>query len=183
MLVSNFPSAARKDILKRIFEKFGSVVDIYMTRKMGANRKTFAFVRFKKTGDEQELEKSLQGVKYRDHTMEVNIARFERRPVKATCGQYTNSYQNRSRPQQTTRFKGTGTTSNTRAPSVTPPSVVVEGNDLNNGSWNGSPRETQRVEVNNNGASAIEVSLNDNQALADAELNTGYGYQGFWALG
>ncbi|CAH1441382.1 unnamed protein product [Lactuca virosa] len=33
MFVSNFPLAARKDILKKIFAKFGEVVDVYMATK------------------------------------------------------------------------------------------------------------------------------------------------------
>lgn len=76
MFMSNFPLVARKYILKKFFEQFREVVDVYMAMKVGVNKKAFAFVRFKKIGDEQELEKSLQGVKYGDRTLEVNIERF-----------------------------------------------------------------------------------------------------------
>lgn len=64
MFVMNLPPKIRKESLKKLFMRFGDVVDVYMAIKRDANRKYFAFVRFKKVDDEYGLEKALQGIKY-----------------------------------------------------------------------------------------------------------------------
>lgn len=80
MFVSNLPPKARKESLKKIFAKFGEVVDVYMAMKKDVNKKAFAFVRFRKAKDEHGLEKTLQGIKYDGRFLEVNIVMFERKP-------------------------------------------------------------------------------------------------------
>lgn len=62
MFVLNLPLEVRKDVLKDNFSKYGEVIDVYMATKKAVNRKSFAFVRFKKANDELELEKALQGI-------------------------------------------------------------------------------------------------------------------------
>ncbi|CAH1448321.1 unnamed protein product [Lactuca virosa] len=81
MFVSNLPPEVNKKSLAKMFAKFGAVVDVYIATKKDAKKKCFAFVRFKKVGDEQRLENALQGVKYGGRILEVNIAMFERKPA------------------------------------------------------------------------------------------------------
>ncbi|KAI3508269.1 hypothetical protein L1887_23275 [Cichorium endivia] len=79
MFVSNLPDGAKKEVVKRIFQKHGTVVDIYMAGKKDSNRKNFAFVRFNGVDCEEKLEKSLQGLRYSRNPLVINIARFERK--------------------------------------------------------------------------------------------------------
>ncbi|KAI3513160.1 hypothetical protein L1887_20487 [Cichorium endivia] len=79
MFVSNLPDWAKKDVVKKIFQKFGVVVDVYMAVKKDSSKKNFAFVRFKKVSNEEQLERSLQGLRYSNFSLIVNIARFERK--------------------------------------------------------------------------------------------------------
>lgn len=79
MFVSNLPPEVKKETLKNVFSKHGEVVDVYIALKKDVNRKTFAFVRFKRVDDEIELERALQGIKIGTRMLGVNIARFERK--------------------------------------------------------------------------------------------------------
>ncbi|CAI9291986.1 unnamed protein product [Lactuca saligna] len=78
MFISNFPDGTRKEIIKRIFSKYGDISDVYMATKKGLNRRNFAFVRFRGVEDVARLEAFLQGLKCTGSMLEVNMAKFER---------------------------------------------------------------------------------------------------------
>ncbi|CAI9264590.1 unnamed protein product [Lactuca saligna] len=96
MFVSNLPVGVRKEALRNVFSKFGEVVDVYMVKKKDVNRKSFAFVRFKKANNnELELERALQGIKIRNIILDINIARFERNQESTNTGNRLNRHLNR----------------------------------------------------------------------------------------
>ncbi|KAL4584306.1 hypothetical protein LXL04_008902 [Taraxacum kok-saghyz] len=100
--VAGFPGGTTKEALKIPFEKFGQVVDVYLGRRKDFHRKNFAFVRFKGVMDEKDMEETLQGIKFKEVTLDVNIARHQR---KVTSGEKTQSRPSESRilvpPRQT----------------------------------------------------------------------------------
>lgn len=72
MFVSNLLQETRIDALKSIFAKYGEVVDVYVATKKDVNKKSFAFVRFKKMQDERKFEETLQGIAFKGRKLEVN---------------------------------------------------------------------------------------------------------------
>lgn len=81
MFVTNLPDGTRKETRKKIFSKFGCIVDVYMATKKDSNKKKFSFVRFKEVLDVRHLEASLQGVKCMGSVLEINVAKFERKTI------------------------------------------------------------------------------------------------------
>ncbi|XP_023762270.1 uncharacterized protein LOC111910664 [Lactuca sativa] len=81
MFVSDIPDGVSKEKIRRLFEKFGEITDIYMATKKDVKRKNFAFVRFKKGKGEQEMELLMQGIKCNESVLTVNIARYERKRI------------------------------------------------------------------------------------------------------
>ncbi|CAH1425604.1 unnamed protein product [Lactuca virosa] len=86
MFVTNLPDGTRKETVKKIFSRYGSISDIYMATKKDSNKKNFAFVRFKGVQDKMQLEASLQGLKCMGSVLEINVAKFERKAVSASPG-------------------------------------------------------------------------------------------------
>lgn len=77
--VTNVPGETRKGELRKTFERFGNITDIYMGQKLGKNGKHYAFVRFKGVGDTKDLERRLDGLKLKGDTLRINIALHERK--------------------------------------------------------------------------------------------------------
>ncbi|CAH1421110.1 unnamed protein product [Lactuca virosa] len=81
--VVGFPKGIRKAELRFPFARFGTVADVYFADKLNAQRKDFAFVRFKDVEDERKLEVRLQGIKCRNKTLEVNLSKHPRKPMQS----------------------------------------------------------------------------------------------------
>ncbi|CAI9272108.1 unnamed protein product [Lactuca saligna] len=75
-----------------------------MATKKDINRKSFAFVRFKKANDELELEKALHGITLGNRILDVNIARFERRQVGGSTRTGNEMNRHLNRFTQATKF-------------------------------------------------------------------------------
>lgn len=56
MFVSNIPDGVSKESIRRLFNNFEELMDVYMATKKDAKKKNFAFVRFKKISREKEME-------------------------------------------------------------------------------------------------------------------------------
>ncbi|CAI9292294.1 unnamed protein product [Lactuca saligna] len=78
MFVSNIPDGVNKETIRKTFNKYGELTDVYMATKTDSKKK-FAFVRFRKVNKEWELEAGLQSIKCLGSLLEVNIAKFERK--------------------------------------------------------------------------------------------------------
>lgn len=81
MFVTNLPNGTSKETLKKIFSKFGCIVDVYIATKKDSKKKNFAFVRCKEVIGVTQLEASLQGLKCMGSVLEINVAKFKRRKV------------------------------------------------------------------------------------------------------
>ncbi|CAI9300814.1 unnamed protein product [Lactuca saligna] len=100
LFVSNIPQETRIEPLKSFFTKYGVVVDVYVAAKKDVNKKSFAFVRFKATGDERRLEESLQGLTFKGKSLEINIARFARKSIDSKGDKFTWNQNQYKRPQE-----------------------------------------------------------------------------------
>ncbi|KAL4588391.1 hypothetical protein LXL04_001275 [Taraxacum kok-saghyz] len=72
--VTNVPREATKGEIRKVFERFGRVSDVWMGTNIGKNGKHYAFLRFTGVKDTKEMEKQIDGTKIRGKILEVNIA-------------------------------------------------------------------------------------------------------------
>ncbi|CAI9295733.1 unnamed protein product [Lactuca saligna] len=79
MFVSNLPMNANKGDLWRLFGNFGELSNVYIAQKKDANRRNFAFIRFKNVRNRRFLEVALQNLSFAGRNLEVNVAKFERK--------------------------------------------------------------------------------------------------------
>lgn len=82
MFVSNLPLNANKGELWRLFGNFGELSDVYIAQKKDANRRNFAFIRFKNVRNWRILEATLQNLSFAGKKLQVNVAKFERKQKK-----------------------------------------------------------------------------------------------------
>ncbi|CAI9302240.1 unnamed protein product [Lactuca saligna] len=75
MFVTNLPEGLRPEELRRPFEKFGKINDIYLAKKKDLKRRCFAFVRYSGVRDVLKLEANIQGITCKGYRLEVNIAK------------------------------------------------------------------------------------------------------------
>ncbi|KAI3790507.1 hypothetical protein L2E82_03598 [Cichorium intybus] len=81
--VTNIPYGVTKPEFWKIFSRFGGLSDVYFGGNKGANGKYFGFNRFLGVEDTKDLESSLNGTKCRNNTLEINIAKHDRKiPVR-----------------------------------------------------------------------------------------------------
>ncbi|CAH1421647.1 unnamed protein product [Lactuca virosa] len=78
--VSNLPEGVRKFKIRKVFEVFGKVVDIYIGGKRDRFGSIFAFVRFEGVRDPKSLEKSMARIRCEHCILKVNIARYKKQP-------------------------------------------------------------------------------------------------------
>ncbi|CAH1449611.1 unnamed protein product [Lactuca virosa] len=75
--VAGFPDGTRKEELRKPFDRFGKVVDVYFGLKKDYHKKNFAFVRYVNIADAKELENKLQVTRCKNTVMEVNISKHQ----------------------------------------------------------------------------------------------------------
>lgn len=90
MFVTNLPDGTRKEIVKKIFSRYGSIVDVYMATKKDSNNKNFAFVISKGVQNDMQLEASLQELKCLGSVLEINVAKFVRNAIPVRPGMARN---------------------------------------------------------------------------------------------
>ncbi|KAI3749195.1 hypothetical protein L2E82_19802 [Cichorium intybus] len=73
------PANVNRDEIKRFFDRFGRVVDVYAAGRKDSSGKFFALKRFREVLHTEILEKKMQGLMYRGNLLKVNLAKFERR--------------------------------------------------------------------------------------------------------
>ena len=78
--VTNIPHRATKKEFRSIFSKFGRLSDIYFGSRKGKNGKNFGFIRFVGVENVKAKEAELNGTKCRYATLEINIAKHQRKP-------------------------------------------------------------------------------------------------------
>lgn len=77
--VANIPYGWSAADLWRRFQHCGHLVDAYVAQKNNRMGLRFGFVRFAKVGNEREMERFLNGVTAGGQSLQVNIARFQRK--------------------------------------------------------------------------------------------------------
>lgn len=70
--------------LNGCFQIHGDVKDVYMVTKKDSCRWNFAFVRFGGIADERRFEESLKGIRFKNITLIINKAKFDRKDPKST---------------------------------------------------------------------------------------------------
>ncbi|CAI9266454.1 unnamed protein product [Lactuca saligna] len=81
--VLNIPTGVTKEEFRKIFKPFGELTDIYFGGRKGKNGKYFGFIRFKGVRDVGSLEAGLNGMLCRNHKLDINIAKHERKLPKS----------------------------------------------------------------------------------------------------
>ncbi|KAK9053105.1 hypothetical protein SSX86_029735 [Deinandra increscens subsp. villosa] len=76
--ISNFPEEASVEDLKKIFEKHGVMMDLFIARKRNGSGERFGFVKYARVDDKQALEKNLSSIKVGHLKLTVNLERFDR---------------------------------------------------------------------------------------------------------
>ena len=76
--VSNLPSDVNKLKIRRAFEEFGKIVDIYIGGKKDKSGSIFGFVRFAGVSNAKSLERSMCRVRCEHCILKVNIARYQK---------------------------------------------------------------------------------------------------------
>ncbi|KAI3693271.1 hypothetical protein L6452_33104 [Arctium lappa] len=79
---TNFPVEWREKELWNFFSKHGSVVDVYIARKLNKERRKFGFVRFIKVTDVSAFERRLRRLWIGNHKLFLSMEKFKRKSLK-----------------------------------------------------------------------------------------------------
>ncbi|XP_017720137.1 PREDICTED: serine/arginine-rich splicing factor 8, partial [Rhinopithecus bieti] len=80
--VDNLTYRTTPDSLKRVFEKYGRVGDVYIPREHHTKApRGFAFVRFHDRRDAQDAEAAMDGAELDGRELRVQVARYGRRDL------------------------------------------------------------------------------------------------------
>ncbi|CAI9264957.1 unnamed protein product [Lactuca saligna] len=75
----NFPEDWDEKALWQTFQRYGTIVDLYLARKRNIKNKRFGFVRFIRIENISEFERKLNGIWIGNYKLRVNLARFQRK--------------------------------------------------------------------------------------------------------
>lgn len=75
---AHFPDSLNNSDLRKLFERFGRVGDVFVPRKRDKRGRRFGFVKFKEVENETELGRRLEKVRWGDVKLKVNRVRFGR---------------------------------------------------------------------------------------------------------
>ncbi|MCI19946.1 endonuclease/exonuclease/phosphatase family protein, partial [Trifolium medium] len=81
--VTNFPEDLGWGDLWKLFARYGSVIDVFIPKKVDKWGRKFAFVKFKEVRDLEELSRKLEDVWSGNFKLRVNRARFRKGDNKA----------------------------------------------------------------------------------------------------
>ncbi|KAL4560392.1 hypothetical protein LXL04_032542 [Taraxacum kok-saghyz] len=84
--VAGMSNGTMKNDIRRCFEGFGELVDVFMGKKKDTSENNFAFVKFINVQNTAELESSMQNITCAGKTLSVNLARYgrNRSPIATT---------------------------------------------------------------------------------------------------
>ncbi|KAL4585345.1 hypothetical protein LXL04_009963 [Taraxacum kok-saghyz] len=77
--VTNIPEATTKEEIRRSFNSFGDIADIFMGLRRGKNGLNYAFVKFRAVEDSKRLEEELKGIRCKGRQLSVNLEKFGRK--------------------------------------------------------------------------------------------------------
>ncbi|XP_068501378.1 uncharacterized protein [Phaseolus vulgaris] len=75
---TNFPNDFQEKDLWRVFQHWGRVVDVFISRKLNARKKRFGFVKFHEVKDEYALEKQLDSIWIGTWKLQANKPKYRR---------------------------------------------------------------------------------------------------------
>ncbi|CAI9263270.1 unnamed protein product [Lactuca saligna] len=75
----NFPEDWDEKALWQTFQRYGTIVDLYLARKRNVKNKRFGFVRFIRIENISDFEGKLNGIWIGNYKLRVNLARFQRK--------------------------------------------------------------------------------------------------------
>ncbi|ESW10993.1 hypothetical protein PHAVU_009G256300, partial [Phaseolus vulgaris] len=71
-----FPDEYNEKALCKLFQRWGRVLDIFISRKLNTRKQHFGFVRFQRVGDTHVLERKLDSIWIGTWKMRVNIPKY-----------------------------------------------------------------------------------------------------------
>ncbi|KAL4557422.1 hypothetical protein LXL04_035599 [Taraxacum kok-saghyz] len=74
--MAGMPVGTKKEEIKRCFEGFGELVDVFMGRKKHKSGQKFAFVKFNNIGDARTLQDEMLGLVCCGKALSVNVAKY-----------------------------------------------------------------------------------------------------------
>nr|KAJ0210611.1 hypothetical protein LSAT_V11C400216830 [Lactuca sativa] len=75
----NFPDDWDEKALWQTFQRYGTIVDLYLARKRNIKNKRFGFARFIRIENISDFERKLNGIWIGNYKLRVNLARFQRK--------------------------------------------------------------------------------------------------------
>jgi len=75
---TNFPDHFFERDLWKVFQRWGRVLDVFISRKLNARKQRFSFVRFQGVNDAFSLERELDAIWIGTWKLQVNIPRYRR---------------------------------------------------------------------------------------------------------
>ncbi|XP_068477241.1 uncharacterized protein [Phaseolus vulgaris] len=76
---TNFPEHFMERDLWKVFQRWGRVMDVFVSRKLNARNKKFGFVRFQGVKDVFSLERELSAIWIGTWNMQVNLPKYQRK--------------------------------------------------------------------------------------------------------
>ncbi|KAK8466936.1 hypothetical protein PHAVU_008G195442 [Phaseolus vulgaris] len=76
---TNFPEHFMERDLWKVFQRWGRVMDVFVSRKLNARNKKFGFVRFQGVKDVLSLERELSALWIGTWKMQVNLPKYKRK--------------------------------------------------------------------------------------------------------
>ena len=75
---TNFPNDFQEKDLWRVFQRWGTVVDVFISRKLNSRKKRFGFVKFHEVKDEYVLKKQLDSIWIGTWKLQANRPKYRR---------------------------------------------------------------------------------------------------------
>ena len=78
---TNFSNNFLESEVWKVFQRWGRILDIFVSRKLNKRNRRFGFVRFKGMVDEVALKRKLDSIWISTWKLQVNLSRFRRSEV------------------------------------------------------------------------------------------------------
>jgi len=73
---TNFPEHFMERDLWKVFQRWGRVLDVFVSRKLNARKQKFGFVRFQGVNDVYSLERKLDAIWIGTWKLQVNLPKY-----------------------------------------------------------------------------------------------------------
>jgi len=81
---TNFPEHFREGDLWKVFQRWGRVLDVFVSRKFNARNQKFGFARFQGVKDFFSLERELDAIWIGTWKLQVNLPKYQRKEESRT---------------------------------------------------------------------------------------------------